>query len=130
MNERGIISYFNVFIVFFVSLILMIDLMDTLVSNKNNEYIYEVAQSIDYMENNVNLFFIKLLEYEEVPKKVVYSGLKSATIEVVDEKNKIYKTYLFNRFELVLLGNYSTIYVTFKRESSGYKIIKMEMCDG
>lgn len=127
MNEKGIIAYFNVFVIFFVSLFLMVSLLDTLASVKNDEYYIETVQSIDYIEDSVNELMKKLSSYDTMPKEIFHRGGQLVRINVVDEDEKIYSATLYNGFDLMTFSKYGNCNITFKQESKGLKLLKMEL---
>ena len=130
MNEKGIIAYCNIFILYFVSLTLMVNLLATLASNKNISYYYESSQSIDYLEECVNEFFITLSSYDEIPNKISTYGNTLVYINLIDNVNMIYQVKLRNKSEMLALSNYGTVSIEFIEKDDNFKLIKVEMCYG
>lgn len=126
MNEKGLLAYYNVLLVFLISISFMVNFFKEIIDEKNMIlYEYELVQ-LNYIENYKNNILLKLNELDEVPRYIKLDDYL-CEITTVDSANSVYS---FRTRKSNFIPYYSEFYnavVTFKFIKGNCKIIKMEV---
>lgn len=126
MNEKGLIAYYNIFLVFLICISLTINYFNLIIKEKNMLlYKYDLVQVI-YMDQYIKEVMIQLNELDQVPSQIVIGNYVSS-ITKVDENNSIYSFYTWKKIEIPSQSSYANCTVTFKFIKGSCKILKTEM---
>lgn len=124
MNEKGIISYYNLFVVLFLSLSIALSLIYNISVYRNETYYYELLTVIQNDENNLYRSLHDIAQENKVPKYYYDEDGNRLEIEVVDNINFIYKVTKQNDNALKSSMGIIDVYVYINNKE--FKIIKWE----
>lgn len=124
MNEKGIISYYNLFVVLFLSLSIALSLIYNISVYRNETYYYELLTVIQNDENNLYRLLHDIAQENKVPKYYYDEDGNRLEIEVVDNINFIYKVTKQNDNALKSSMGIIDVYVYINNKE--FKIIKWE----
>lgn len=124
MNEKGIISYYNLFVVLFLSLSIALSLIYNISVYRNETYYYELLTVIQNDENNLYRSLHDIAQENKVPNYYYDEDGNRLEIEVVDNINFIYKVTKQN--DNVLKSSMGIIDVYVYINNKEFKIIKWE----
>lgn len=124
MNEKGIISYYNLFVVLFLSLSIALSLIYNISVYRNETYYYELLTVIQNVENNLYRSLHDIAQENKVPKYYYDEDGNRLEIEVVDNINFIYKVTKQNDNALKSSMGIIDVYVYINNKE--FKIIKWE----
>ena len=126
MKEKGLLAYYNVFLVFLLSLSVMINYFEQVLKEKNNTlYQYELIQ-MNYIDNYSSLIILSLNQLNEVPKYVRILD-HSCEITTIDKDTSVYSFITRYSSFVPFHSPYYNCKVTFKFIKGNCKIIKMEV---
>ena len=124
MNEKGIISYYNLFVVLFLSLSIALSLIYNISVYRNETYYYELLTVIQNDENNLYRSLHDIAQENKVPQYYYDEDGNRLEIEVVDNINFIYKVTKQNDNALKSSMGIIDVYVYINNKE--FKIIKWE----
>lgn len=124
MNEKGIISYYNLFVVLFLSLSIALSLIYNISVYRNETYYYELLTVIQNDENNLYRSLHDIAQENKVPKYYYDEDGNRLEIEVVDNINFVYKVTKQNDNALKSSMGIIDVYVYINNKE--FKIIKWE----
>lgn len=124
MNEKGIISYYNLFVVLFISLSIALSLIYNISVYRNETYYYELLTVIQNDENMLYRSLHNIAQVNKVPNYYYDEDGNRLEIEVVDNINFIYKVTKQNDNALKSSMGIIDVYVYINNKE--FKIIKWE----
>ena len=124
MNEKGIISCYNLFVVLFLSLSIALSLIYNISVYRNETYYYELLTVIQNDENQLHRSLYEIAQEAKVPNSYYDEDGNRMEIEIVDNENNIYKVTKLNNNVLKSSMGVIDVYVYINNKE--FKIIKWE----
>lgn len=124
MNEKGILGYYNIFVIVFLFLSLSIDSLINIVKYSNNLYNYEFLISIQSFEDTLHKTLKAISELDKIPKRYYDINNEVYEITIIDKEQSLYELFKFEGD--LLSSSFAEIHLIVEFKDNKYKIIEME----